>query len=187
MNLRILGTLGMLGGAGLLGVELRHLISGVELKGATIDALDEGGYLLWGIGGACAFWAAYRLGVTGTGKWTRLVPFVTMLGFAAMAVGSAMDILRLASPMSNPLVGPAWLLILIGTLLAGIFALIARTWVGWRKFAPILCILVVPAFILLGALTGGVANLLFGAAWVVLGYAVFSSDAAAAQGAPVVA
>ena len=187
MNLRILGTLGMLGGAGLLGVELRHLISGVQLSGPTIDALDEGGYLLWGIGGVCAFWAVYRLGVTGSGKWTRLVPFVAIVGFAAMAVGSAMDIFHLATPIANPLIGPAWLLILIGTLLAGIFALIARTWMGWRKFAPLLCILIVPVFVLLGSLIGEPATLLFGAAWVVLGYAVFSSDAPAARRAPVAA
>jgi hypothetical protein len=187
MNLRLLGTAGMLGGAGLIGVELRHLASGVQLSGATIDALDEGGYLLWGIGGVCAFWAIYRLTATGTGKWMRLVPFIGMLGFAAMAVASALDILRLATPNSNPLIGVAWLLILVGTLLAGIFALVARRWVGWRKFAPILCILVVPVFVLLSTLIGEAAMLLFGTAWVALGYAVFSSDAPAAQGAPLAA
>jgi len=180
MNTRLLGTLGMIGGVGLLAGEVRHLISGVRITGATVDAPDIVGYLIWGIGGICAFWAIYQLGVTGKGRWTRLLPLVALVGFAAMALASASELIGLTQPATDPLIGVAWLLILLGTVLAAIFALIVRTWTGWRKFAPLFCILTILTFIV-----GDAGGLLFGSSWVLLGYAVFTSASPAARLAPV--
>ena len=68
MNTRLLGIMGILGGAALAAVELRHAISGVPLNGATLDSIDHGLYFLWGLGELCAFWAIYALGATGSEK-----------------------------------------------------------------------------------------------------------------------
>ena len=176
MNLRLLGTLGMIGGAGLLGVEARHIVSGTDLNGNTIDAVDQAGYLIWGLGSAFAFWALYRIGATGTGRLSRLVPWVGMLGSAAMAIGSVTEILGLTKVTSDPIIAVAWILILVGTLLAAIFALVARTWAGWRKFAPLVVVLSVPLMLFLSQLIGNPVFVVFALSWVLLGYAVFSSD-----------
>jgi hypothetical protein len=74
----------------------------------------------------------------------------------------------------------AWPLILAGTLLTAILALVSGQWSGWRKFAPLLVILSVPVMLLASSLTGGEAfSVIMGLAWIVLGLAVMTSEPAA--------
>lgn len=175
MNTRFLGTAGIAGGLCLLIAEVRHVLSGAPLNGATIDQLDDVFYLLWGLGMVCAFWAVYKLGATGANKIMRAAPFVAMAGFVAMIVGSILDIAGLTTPATNPAAGVAWLLILLGTLIVGILTLVARAWPGWRKFTPLICILAIPTTLLLGPLVGQISTTLFGLSWMLLGFAVLTS------------
>jgi len=99
-----------------------------------------------------------------------------MAGFAAMIVASLTDIVGLTEPATNVFAGVAWALILLGTLVVAVLALGARTWPGWRKLAPLACIL---AFVLV-VLVAPVGAPLFGLAWVLLGYAVLTSEGPAA-------
>ena len=142
----------------------------MPLNGATLDSIDHGLYFLWGLGELCAFWAIYALGATGQSKVMRAAPFVAMIGFAAMVVGEFLYIAGLE--LADILVGVAWIAILLGSLITAILAVVARTWSGWRKFAPLLCILAVPIALLL---PGAWNDVLFGLSWMVLGYAVMTS------------
>ncbi|HLB47215.1 MAG TPA: hypothetical protein VJL59_09310 [Anaerolineales bacterium] len=176
MNTRLLGLMGVLGGAALAAIEIRHLITGVRLNGATIDGVDNVLYGVWGLGMFCAFWAIYQLGATGQNKIMRLAPFIAMIGFAAMAIGSLFSFTG-PKTIADVLIGVAWIGILLGTLVTGILALIARVWVGWRKFTPLICILAIPLLIIVGLVTGSqVGDPLFGLSWMLLGYAVLSSN-----------
>jgi hypothetical protein len=177
MNIRTLGILGIMGGASLTAVEMRHLIMEIPLDGRNMNQLDELLYILWGLGSFCAFWAIYRLGGTGRNKLMRAIPFIAMVGFAALAIGSILDVIGLAQPSTNPVFYVAYPFLLIGTLLTAIFALIARTWLGWRKFVPLLCVLAIPAIILLTKVIGDAGNLIFGLSWILLGFAVLTSEA----------
>jgi len=186
MNTRLLGILSMLGGASLSIIEIRHVMLGTILNGTTIDRPDEILYALWSIGAACAFWAIYALAVTGSNKVMRLVPFIAIAGFVVLFIGSVMEALGLVTPMTDPLAGIGFILILAGTLLTAILVLITRTWAGWRKFTPLICLLSIPVMILLSMVVGEVATVLFGLSWVLLGYAVFTSNTnPALQTAPV--
>ncbi len=184
MNIRLLGAAGMAGGACLAAVQARALIAtGAPPDPKNFDRLDDSLYLLWSLGAICALWALVRLGATGRHRVPRAAPFLPMAGFAAMVVGSLTDIAGLTEPAANIVAGIAWALILLGTLVVAVLALVARTWSGWRKFAPLACIL---AFVLV-VLVAPVGAPLFGLAWVLLGYAVLTSEerSAAPRATPV--
>lgn len=171
MSNRTLGLAGILGGLAFLTIHLRHLITGVPLGGATIDRLDDTLYVVWSLGALCILWAMYRGGVTGAGWLRRAAIFVPMLGFALMIVGSLLDLTGLAAPTNNGAAGAAWLLILAGTLLVAVLTLFSPVWSGWRKFVPLLCVLLIPPSFLLGPLATPLGSL----PWILWGYAVFSS------------
>lgn len=176
MSNRMLGMLGVIGGTALMFIEIRHFVLGTSLNPGTIDAVDEVLYAIWGLGFMATFWAIYQLGVTGSKTWMRLVPILAIIGFAGMAVGSIVDVLGLANPRTNPIFFVAWPLILIGTLLTAILTLYSRKWDGWRKFAPLLIILTVPLMLLLSRIIGDASFALFGLSWIVLGFAVTTSE-----------
>ena len=178
MSNKMLGLFGVIGGAALMSIEIRHNLLGTVLNGATIDSFDEVLYIIWSLGLMATFWGIYRLGVTGSKTWMRLVPFVAIIGFAAMAIGSIVDILGFSTASINPIFIVAWPLILIGTLLTAIFALISRTWAGWRKFAPLLVVLAIPLMLLMNQVIGEASTALVGLAWIILGFAVSTSEPA---------
>ena len=171
---RLLGAAGMIGGAALFVVELRHAISGIPLNGTTIDKTDDVLYAIFGLGMAFTCWAIYQIGATGSKPLLRAAPFVPMLGFVAMFIGSILDIVGWMTPSENLLAGVAFPLILLGTLLVAILALVARNWAGWRKFSPLIYVLAIPLML---ALPGEWNDVLVGLSWVLLGYAVFSTTA----------
>ncbi|HET9223675.1 MAG TPA: hypothetical protein VFO07_14275 [Roseiflexaceae bacterium] len=184
MNTRMLGVAGMVGGLALLAVEIRELLeSGSQPDGTNIDRIDSVGSLIWGLGMALAMWALSQLGATGRGRIARAIPLIALVGFVIMAGSGLIEALGLVEPINDPLAGPAWILLLIGTLATGIMALVARTLPGWRRFTPLLCILTVPPVFLLGPAAGP----LFGVSWILLGLAVATSgsDVPAADPTPV--
>lgn len=182
MNTRIIGMAGVLGGLGLLATEVRELFeSGGDPNGANIDRIDSIGYMLWGAGFALVMWALYRMEAAGHNRYARWAPLIAMAGFVVMAAGSLLDVLGLSRNIMDPFVAVAWVLILVGTLLTGILAAMARTLPGWRRFAPLLCILVIPVFFLLGSYAGP----LFGISWILLGIAVATLETPAQAATPV--
>lgn len=184
MNIRLLGVAGIAGGACLTAIQVRALATtGAPPDAKHFDRIDDTLYLLWSIGAIAALWALVGLRATGRGRIMRAAPFLPMVGFAAMIVGSLTDLAGLTEPATNLFAGVAWALILLGTLVVAVLALVARTWPGWRRFAPLACIL---AFVLVVVVTP-VGAPLFGLAWVLLGAAVLTSAAPVALpgGAPV--
>ena len=174
MNTRLLGSAGIAGGLCLFLVELRHIMTGVPVSAETIDRLDALLYALWSIGMIGTLWAIYKLDVTGNHALLRLVPAIPMLGFA---VGALVSLLQAAGVVAgtHPAFGLFWILVMVGLLITGIVVLAARRWTGWRKFAPLACILVVPIMIGLSSVVGNIGNLLFSLAQMLLGFAVFTS------------
>ena len=180
MNVRVFGMGGILGGLCLTISEFRHVVMGIPLNGSTMDSFDAALTALWTIGMIGVFWAIYKLGVTGTNKLMRAAPFISLIGFTVGAIFSTLQVFGLVEG-NNPAFGVFWILILLGTLIVGILALVARTWDGWRKWIPLLCILAVPIMILLGFIIGEISTILVGLSWTALGYAVLSSDLEASQ------
>ena len=177
MNTRLLGAAGMAAGACLTAIQLRALVTtGAPPEARNFDRLDHTLYLLWSVGAIGALWALVRLQATGRHRILRAAPFLAMAGFAAMIIGALSDLAGLTQPATNLVAGVAWILILLGTLVVAVLALVARTWPGWRAFAPLACIL---AFLLV-VLVAPVGAPLFGLAWMLLGYAVLTSAAPAA-------
>lgn len=179
MNNKLLGLFGMLGGGSLTAVEIRHVLMGTVLNGTTMDSIDELAYIFWGLGSMLAFWAIFRLNVTGGKPWMRWAPFLAATGFGLLAVSSFTDLLGITNPTTNPIflvIGP---FILVGLLATSILTLIGSKWAGWRKFAPISIILALVLVVVLGSLTHNEAgNVLFGLSWILLGFAVLTSEPA---------
>jgi hypothetical protein len=176
MNTRSLGIFATIGGLALLVIEVRHLITGVELSGATIDRMDSLLYAAWAFGLAGASWAMYSLCATGNKTWMRLVAFVPLLGSVALLIGSVLEVLGLVTPKTDLVAGLGWIMILLGMLLAGIFALIARTWAGWRKVMPIVCFLSTIVGLALSSVVGNGITVLVALSYLLLGVAVFTTS-----------
>ena len=174
MNTRMLGSAGIAGGLCLFIVELRHIVTGVPVGAETIDRFDALLYALWSIGMICTLWAIYKLDVMGNHAVLRLAPIIPMLGFAVGVLFSLLQAVGVVAG-TNPAFGLFWILVMVGLLLTGIVVLVARRWTGWRKFAPLACILVIPVMIGLSSVVGTISNLMFSLAQMVLGVAVFTS------------
>lgn len=185
MLYRILGVGGILGGLALMFVELRHAMSGIQLSGATIDSLEEMGYLVWGLGLVCIFWAMFAIRATGRNPFLRAIPILGVIGGATMAFGSLTDILGVTGLSENPIFFISWPLILVGTVVTGILAPFAPTWEGWRKFAALVVLLSVPVMLVLTSVIGPAAQVAFGLSFVFLGFAVYTTPDPVAVARPV--
>ncbi len=179
MNNKLLGLLGMLGGVSLTAVEIRHLLMGVVLNGTTMDSIDAFANIFWGLGSMFAFWAIFRLDVTGGKPWMRWAPFVAAVGFGLLAISSFTDFIGLTTPSTNPIFLVAGVLELIGLLATAVLTLISRKWAGWRKFAPMSIIVALGLVVVLSSVTKSEAgSVLFGLSWILLGFAVLTSEPA---------
>jgi hypothetical protein len=67
-------------------------------------------------------------------------------------------------------------LVLIGLLTSTVLTLVSRKWKGWRKFSPMVVIVALISGILLGSLTNEASSVLFGLSWILLGFAVLTSE-----------
>jgi hypothetical protein len=89
-----------------------------------------------------------------------------------------MQLAGLVTTDTNMAAGLAWLLQLVGTLLVAILTIAARPWQGWRRFVPLLCIVLVPVGFGLDAALGrnGVGTALLALTWMLLGYVVATAE-----------
>jgi hypothetical protein len=171
MNTRVLGTLCLIANAIWVLDSVRWLF-----RGFGFDRLDTAVGIIAAIGGICGILGLIALKATGALPLIRLLSYLPILGFLffiAAMLGNSQD-------GSSQLI--AFMIQAGGMLLVGILALASRTWTGWRKFTPLLTVLAWPLGWTVQPLLGnpaGLANLIMGAAWVLLGYAVLSSPPAA--------
>lgn len=174
MNTRFLGAICMIGSIVATSDGLRWAAVGAE----DFDTLALVANTLWAIGGICGLLGLIMLNGVGRKTTVRVLVFVPIAGFVLLIVGNVMQLAGVVDTNTNTPAGLGWLFELAGMVLVGILAIAAKTWHDWRRFAPLLCVLGVPASFGVGALTGdlSVGAPLVYLAWVPLGYAVRTAE-----------
>ena len=168
MNSRMLGILCMVGGA--------VMIVASFIWGSFTDTGGIIAGILWGVGSIAGLVGLIQLGALGESPITRALGFVPIIGFALLIVGSILQLAGIADDQSW-LFGVGWIVQMAGMVLVGILVIAAKRWRGWRRFAPLLAILIVPvAFGLYQVFDQAIG--IFYAAWILLGYAVATADPA---------
>jgi hypothetical protein len=169
---RLLGGLAMAGGLCYLVMTIAFLATGNE-TGLFFHLLS----ILWALGCLCGLAGIGMLGVLGRGLFGRVALVVALLTYAIAALDSVLIMAGLYSGMESPLFALSRLGTLVGMLLVGIAALVARRWPGWRTFAPFAIPLAMPLALLTGLATGGMVPipLFISLGWLLIGYAVFST------------
>ena len=150
MNNRFLGIAMIIG---VLLIFADSLTNGPALGEASTELT----YMLFGIGGMCGVAGLIQLNALGTNTVARALGFVPLIGFAAFVLGSALTLGGLITPgdtLYNILASIGWIMMLVGMLIVGIMTIAAKNWQGWRRFAPLLAIVLAPVGLGLGALTG---------------------------------
>ena len=149
MNNRFLGIAMIIG---VLPIVADSLTNGPTALGDTSTELT---YMLFGIGGMCGVAGLIKLNALGTNTVARALGFVPLIGFAAFVLGSALTLGGLISPgdtLYTVLASIGWIMMLVGMLIVGIMTIAAKNWQGWRRFAPLLAIVLAPVGLGIGAL-----------------------------------
>jgi hypothetical protein len=169
---RLMGALAMIGGLCYLVMSIAYLLTGVE-TGLLFDVLGT----LWSLSCLCGLVGIGLLGVLGRGLFGRVALVVALLAYAIAALDAVLILAGLYTGEGSPLFALSRLGTLVGMLLVGIAALVAGRWPGWRKFTPFAVPLAMPLALLSGVLTSGLIpiTLFVGLAWLLIGYAVFST------------
>jgi len=149
------------------------------------DTLGNVVYLLWGIGGVCGVIGLIRQNALGTNAIARAVGLLPLLGFVAFILSSGLEVsgfLRLDDPLIMTLSGVAWAVMLAGMLVVGILTIAARTWNGWRRFIPLVAVVMFPVALGIAQTVGSLyVGAFFGyAPWVLLGYVIATAETAPA-------
>ncbi len=175
MNTRLLGVILMVGSAAIALNSFR--------TDDNFDLVSSIALILWCIGGICGLIGMLRLNALGQNPIARAAAFLPMLGFATIIVSDTMrlaGVFALGTPVNSALAGIGWIAILAGMLVVGIITIAAKTWTGWRRFIPILTVVLIPVAFGLGSLTG--ATRASGAvaylAFILLGFVIATAEPA---------
>jgi hypothetical protein len=172
MKIRLLGILCVIGSA-------LQVVDGVRWATfhiTTGDSLSLIFDILFSIGALCALWAVLLLKVTGTNRIFQGLTLIPMVGFLANIINDFQQLAKAGRP-DDPLSSVGGSLILLGMLVVGILTIVAKRWMGWRRFTPLIVILALPLAILVSliAQTTGLISIFVGSAMALFGYAVLSS------------
>lgn len=177
MNTRILGTIFVIG-------TLVVFLNGFRIWGTHSpdqDTLSSLTYLVWGISGIFGIFGLIRLNALGSNAVARAFGFLPIIGFASMVVGESLYLLGLVNgedPLYSMLSAMGWIGILVGMLVVGILTIAARTWSGWRRFVPLLAVVMVPVAFGIGQALGSLdmGALLFYSGWLLLGLVIATAE-----------
>lgn len=178
MNTRWLGTMLVISSLMVMLNNFRTTAIGIE---PYTDTLGNVAYLLWGIGGVCGIIGLIRENALGTNAVARAVGLLPLLGFVAFILSSALEVVgffRLDDPIYMALSGVAWIAMLAGMLIVGILTIAARTWSGWRRFVPLVAVVMFPVAL---GIAQAIGNLYVGAIigyapWMLLGYVIATAE-----------
>jgi hypothetical protein len=145
------------------------------------DTLGNVAYLLWGIGGVCGVIGLIRQNALGTNAIARSVGLLPLLGFVAFILSSGLEVvgfIRLDDSLYMTLSGVAWIAMLAGMLVTGILTIAARTWSGWRRFVPLVAVVMFPVALGIAQTVGSLyVGAFFGyAPWMLLGYVIATAE-----------
>ena len=152
------------------------LLATGSLDGDNSNFLANTLALAWTLGSICGLLGIGMLGAIGRGLFGRIALAVAILAYALAALDALLILIGIYTGEGSPLFAISRLGTLVGMLLVGIAALVARRWPGWRKLSPFALLLALPLAIVVGVATGGIPIPVFiGLAWLIIGYAVFST------------
>lgn len=179
MNTRWLGTIFIVSTVVVILNGLRSWTAGVE--GPIPDKITDLAYLIWGIGGVCAIAGLIRLNALGSSAAARALGFLPLIGFATFGLGSGLALagfITAEDSLYMVLAGIAWLVTLVGMVLVGILTIAAKTWAGWRRFAPLLTIVLAPVGIVIGQIVGSedVGAAIGYTGFLLLGYVIATAE-----------
>lgn len=158
---------------------------GAGLEGPIPDKITQIAYTIWGIGGVCGIVALIRLNALGSNAVARALGFLPLIGFAAFILGGGLAAVGFITPddsLYEVLAGIAWLAMLAGMVLVGILTIAAKSWTGWRCFAPLLTIVMVLVGIVIGQAVGSidVGAMIGYSGFLLLGYVIATAEPAPA-------
>jgi len=179
MNTRLLGRLSIIASAIMMANGVRLVVTGHQDTPGflNLDTISIVVQLVSAIGGLCAVIGLIALKATGRNPIFRWLSYLPAVGYAALIVGFLIGLAGV--PITkNPIGIFGQLMAQGGMLVLGILVIAAKTWTGWRRFAPLVPTVAVPLGAGLVALTGldGVFVIIHAIAMVLLGYVVQSSE-----------
>ena len=179
MNTRLLGTLSIIASAIMIADGVRLVMTGHQSVSGfrDHDTISIVVQLVSAIGGLCAVIGLIALKATGRNPIFRWLSYLPAVGYAALIVGFLIGLAGV--PITkNPIGIFGQLMAQGGMLVLGILVIAAKTWTGWRRFAPLVTVLTIPLGAVLVGLTGldGMFIIINAMAMILLGYVVQSSE-----------
>ncbi len=176
MNNRVLGVITMICTPALF-------IDALPLRGQENAAIIGIAHMIFMAGWICSNIGMWRMRATGTGKWSRAVLLVQLVGLVlAFMFGlfEATGLLDRESIIFN-ITDAAWPLSMLWMIVVGVTVIVTKRLSGWQRFVPLLCPLWLPIAITLsiafGDTVGGIVGFGYAAVlWALLGYVVVRSD-----------
>ena len=176
MNTRFLGIICIVG-------SVIAMLDAFRLSalGKNYDDITPITLSLWCIGGIAALVGMIQLNAVGSNTVVRALTFLPIIGFVLLILGS---VLQLAGAITaeNNMFGIGWLVLYSGMVLVGILTIAAKVWRGWRRFVPLLTVVLLPVGFSIGYAVGslslGVAFIY--AVWALVGYVIVTVEPAPA-------
>jgi hypothetical protein len=182
MNTRSLGVLCMVGSGMILLDAARMVALGYDST-ADFSTLNLVTGTLWAVGGIAGLLGLIHLNVLGSNSVVRALGFIPIIGFGLLIVANILQMAGVFKTDNNTPAGIGWLVQMAGMVLVGILAIAARVWDGWKRFVPLLAVVLAPLGFALGSMVGdlnlGVMPVY--AVWILLGYLVSTSEPAQAR------
>jgi hypothetical protein len=182
MNTRSLGVLCMVG-SGLILLDAARMAALGYDSTADFSTLNLVAGSLWAVGGIAGLLGLIRLNVLGANPVVRALGFIPIIGFGLLIVANILQMAGVFNTENNTPAGIGWLVQMSGMVLVGILTIAVKAWDGWKRFVPLLAVVLAPLGFALGSLMGDL-NLgvmpVYGV-WVLLGYLVSTSDPAPAR------
>jgi hypothetical protein len=174
MNTRLLGSILIIG-------SLVVMINSFRVN--VLDTIGGAALILWSIGGVCGLIGLIRLNALGSNAVARTVGLLPILGFFTLILSDSLRLTgfsTLNDPLNSTLAGIAWVAILAGMLVVGILTIAAKNWKGWRRFVPLLTVVMIPVSFGIGEVIRiqDLDGALVFAIWVLLGYVIASAKPA---------
>jgi hypothetical protein len=172
MNTRLLGTFCILGSA----LSVLDGIRWATFKLETNDPISLLVGIVLDLGVICGLWGLFALKATGTNRIFQALTFLPIIGSLGDMINNIEQLAHLSGP-DTVFDTVSALLILAGMVVVGILTIAAKHWTGWRRFAPLLAILMFPIAIVVRSATHatGIISIFMGAGMMLFGYAVLSS------------
>lgn len=176
MNARRLGLFCMVGGIAYI---ISAVYSSITGTGDAVDMPNRLLGLVWALGAICGWLAIIHLKGTGENIIVRFLSFVPIIGISTALISAIYGLFTAGSVTLTPMVAIGLMLELVGAVLVGVFALIARRLSGWHRFTPFFVVFgVIAGGLVAGASKGAFLGipLFLGIAYSLLGYAVHTEE-----------